>query len=121
MDTASGEKGETMSDLISRQMAIDEIKYEFEMINSALDSLILDFNTRERLRQERDEAIEIILNSIQHLPSVETHGHWIEIEDFTVRGYCSVCGWKSHLYEDDVIGMPYCPNCGAKMDKTGEE
>ena len=57
-------------DTISRQTAIDEIEYELELINSALDSLTLDFNTRERLEQRRDEAREI-LNSIQQLPSAQ--------------------------------------------------
>ena len=45
------------------------------------------------------------------------HGRWIETEnDSRISGYCSYCGWKAHMYEDDVIGMPYCPNCGARMD-----
>lgn len=57
-------------DTISRQTAIDEIEYELEMINSALDSITLDFNARERLRQRRGEAREI-LNSIQQLPSAQ--------------------------------------------------
>lgn len=60
-----------VGDTISRQAAIDEIEYELEMINSALDSITLDFNTRERLRQRRGEAREI-LNSIQQLPSAQT-------------------------------------------------
>ena len=59
-----------MSDLIDRQAAIDEIEYELEMINSALDSLTLDFIARERLQQRRGEAREI-LNSIQQLPSAQ--------------------------------------------------
>ena len=59
-----------MSDTIYRQAAIDEIEYELEMINSALDSIALDFNARERLRQRRGEAREI-LNSIQQLPSAQ--------------------------------------------------
>lgn len=57
-------------DCVSRQAAIDEIEYELEMINSTLDSITLDFNARERLRQRRGEAREI-LNSIQQLPSVQ--------------------------------------------------
>ena len=59
-----------MSDLISRHAVIDEIEYELEMIDSALDSITLDFNARERLRQRKGEAREI-LNSIQQLPSAE--------------------------------------------------
>ena len=59
-----------MSDLIYKQAAIDEAQYEIEMINHALDSLTLDFNARERLRQRKGEAREI-LNSIQALPTVD--------------------------------------------------
>ena len=62
--------GKMVEDLISRRAAIDEIEYELEMINSALDSIALDFNARERLRQRRGEAREI-LNSIQQLPSAQ--------------------------------------------------
>lgn len=58
------------TDAVSRQAAIDEIEYELEMINLALDSITLDFNARERLRQRKGEAREI-LNSIQQLPSAQ--------------------------------------------------
>ena len=48
------------------------------------------------------------------------HGEWVEPDDeweaCVISCICSVCGWRSHLFEDDVNGMPYCPNCGAKMD-----
>ena len=60
-------------DVIYRKAAIDEIEFELEMINSALDSMTLDFNARERLRQRKGEAREI-LNSIQQLPSAQ---RWI--------------------------------------------
>lgn len=44
-------------------------------------------------------------------------GEWIEPgeNDITTACICSVCDWKGHIMEDDVLGMPYCPNCGAKM------
>ena len=69
-----------MSDPIDRQAAIDEIEYELEMINSALDSITLDFNARERLYQRRGEAREI-LNSIQQLPSVQPEIKPIDYQD----------------------------------------
>lgn len=49
-------------------------------------------------------------------------GEWIEVEDTEtkINGYCSNCGWESKLYEEDILGMPFCPNCGAKM-KGGAE
>ena len=44
-------------------------------------------------------------------------GKWIAYDDDSrIAGKCSVCGWESHLYEDDVVGMSYCPNCGAEME-----
>ena len=47
------------------------------------------------------------------------HAHWIEYEDDSlIHGKCSNCQWEAHLYEDDVVGMQYCPNCGALMIKT---
>jgi len=57
---------------------------------------------------------------IEALPSVEPErkkGHWIEVDDDRIRGKCSVCGWEAHLYEDDVVGMDYCPNCGARLEE----
>ena len=45
------------------------------------------------------------------------HGMWMhDKDDCLVSGYCSVCGWQSIIYETDVADMPFCPNCGAKMD-----
>ena len=69
-----------MNDLISRQDAIDEIGYEIEMINLALDSITLEFNARERLYQRRGEARDI-LNSIQVLPSAQTEPQWIPVSE----------------------------------------
>ena len=49
-------------------------------------------------------------------------GQWLKLEDDDSRisGICSICGWKSLYYETDVVGMPYCPNCGAKMEDINE-
>ena len=47
------------------------------------------------------------------------HGWWIYLDPrdcATISGRCSCCGWEAHYYEDDVADMPYCPNCGARMD-----
>ena len=44
-------------------------------------------------------------------------GKWIDVDDYSniISGSCSACGWQAHLYEDDVVGMNFCPNCGADM------
>lgn len=46
------------------------------------------------------------------------YGHWINGNDNIIIGTCSVCGWNAINGETDVSGMPYCPNCGAKMDEV---
>ena len=62
-----------------------------------------------------------IIAQVNAEPTIEERktGEWIEVDDDRISGKCSVCGWEAHLYEDDVVGMLYCPNCGARMD--GEE
>lgn len=46
------------------------------------------------------------------------HGYWIEPddEDVLTACICSTCDWHGNIMEDDVMGMNYCPNCGARMD-----
>lgn len=45
-------------------------------------------------------------------------GYWIEPddEDVLTACICSICDWHGNIMEDDVMGMNYCPNCGARMD-----
>lgn len=44
-------------------------------------------------------------------------GRWMhDKDDSLISGYCSCCGWLSIICETDVAGMPFCPNCGAKME-----
>lgn len=68
-------------------------------------------------------AMQDVKEIIKAVPEVDAvpvvPGMWIhpdEKEDGTVSGRCSHCGWEAHYYEDDVADMPYCPNCGTKMD-----
>lgn len=97
-----------MSDLISRQAAIDALRVmQTYKLGVGDDMLLID------LAEAQTELMT--------LPSSERKsGRWEEICNDHISGRCSACGWEAHLYEDDVVGMPYCPNCGAKMDKGGE-
>ena len=93
-----------MNDLISRQMLLEYIHGE------PIGRLLCDKYNLDGL--------------IRQLPSAQPErkkGKWIEAYDpfNRISGRCSVCGWEAHLYEDDVVGMNYCPNCGADM--RGEE
>lgn len=62
-----------------------------------------------------------LVHAIQMLPRVEAEpvrrGRWLHTkDDIIISGYCSECGWVSAVGENDVAGMSYCPNCGAKME-----
>lgn len=71
--------------------------------------------------KEVDKAYE----AIQQLPSAQPErktGRWIKVDDpdNRISGRCSVCGWEALLYETDVVGMDYCPNCGARLEDEKE-
>lgn len=100
------------NDLINRQMAIDELEHK------------KDKNAKGDISGFYNKIIQNDIDALMQLPSVQSEskkGKWIEAYDpFNhISGRCSVCGWEAHLYEDDVVGMNYCPNCGAEME--GEE
>lgn len=91
-------------DLISRQTALE-----------ALNRIEISRNASWY------EFYQKALTAVGILPSAQPErkkGHWIEINDSynRISGKCSVCGWESHMYEDDVVGMDFCPNCGARLD-----
>ena len=91
-----------MSDLISRQDAIDAI------------SAILD-NPNHAEFLYGDE----ICKTLQDLPSAERRGRWeFNIDDeewsWNVPFKCTQCGgWNNRE-------TPYCPHCGAKMIEPQE-
>jgi len=107
-----------VKDLISRRAAIDEIEYELEMINSALDSIALDFNARERLRQRRGEAREI-LNSIQQLPSAQPEiirCKNCKYARLTSDGSCKYCDIWFPDEAEYMDGDYYCASAERKGD-----
>ena len=65
----------------------------------------------------RREMLEVCIDEIESLPSAEPErktGRWMLAED---GWYCSAC----ELYppfdcDPEEKGIPYCPNCGAKME-----
>ena len=105
-----------MDDLISRQAAID-----------AFDGVKVDEGWCTEYDIGYNDGIDLAVSKLSVLPSAQPkrkRGKWIDeaYDPFaTISGRCSVCGWEAHLYEDDVVGMNYCPNCGARMDEFEEE
>ena len=105
-----------MNDLISRQAAIDAVEH----ITSSMSVCVNSDECHGMKRMQRQTVIELT-NLPPAQPERKT-GRWIDAAyDFIISGRCSVCGWEAHLYEDDVVGMNYCPNCGARMDGFEEE
>lgn len=87
--------------LIDADALIKELEPEVERVD--------DFVARTYVRA--------VINDIKKYPSAEKRGKWLAGDDETVSGECSVCGWEANYYETDVCGMPYCPNCGARMNE----
>ena len=90
-----------MSDLISREKAIDAVY--------------------ERIREigyEHNQSVRSIIQAIRDLPSAEQakRGKWINTHEkdewYCIVYKCSVCGYKT-LGKFDK----FCGRCGARMDK----
>lgn len=69
-----------MDDLISRRAAINALIENKEMINTVLDSLTLDYNTRKNQEQRRGQINEDI-ETIKALPSAQPE-HEYTMEEF---------------------------------------
>lgn len=107
-----------MTDLISRQAAIDEWKNDFRGYVNALDLPRDDYNG--------------IMEYIDELPSVEVEpvkkGKWIHDNRKHIR--CSECGnelpiqaviLRGETVYEYAGGNNYCPNCGARMEGEHED
>ena len=79
---------------------------------------------------ERDLCLFVSESDIKDIPAADVapvvHGRWITWEDAgnfppsPDRYECSVChDAAQRLCNGDDLLSPYCPNCGAKMDKEG--
>lgn len=103
-----------VDDLISRQAAIDALGEK---------PLAWTEGEYELGLQNQWQSDVDALNGLPSAQPERKTGRWIDeaYDPFIISGRCSVCGWEAHLYEDDVVGMNYCPNCGAKMDGFEEE
>ena len=108
-----------MSDLISRQAAIDAVNAYFTL--SEVSRTIQNMTSIQEMLEKMPSA------DVQPVQ----HGHWIwdkDGMDFSIGCWrCSVCGAKPATWWDtvesnplDKIGSHYCGNCGAKMDGDEE-
>ena len=134
-------------DMISRQVAIDALTENKEMINAVLDSLTLDYNTRRNQEQRRGQINEDI-ETIKALPSAQPKnmsvtfdvqkitkhksdfsdlpsaqpgrkkGKWLDNYQYGYK--CSECGAYLEIDCGDAE-MNFCPNCGADMRGEQDE
>ena len=72
------------------------------------------------LRKELEVKIARLENTIKELEQGQKTGQWVFVDKAHEHAYCSECGYGN---VDLFNGRPhnYCPNCGAKMDKEGDE
>ena len=94
-----------MSDLISRQDAIDILTSAVERCKGIYGDL--------------GGAVSGAREFIKSLPSAEPErktGHWIDTDNYYQRWKCSECGCHTRDAEPN-----YCPNCGAKMEMRNDE
>lgn len=120
-----------MSDLISRQAAIDALwkalyEYEDKTEKQFQESEDLDVGDWMLHRIFVQNMSGIDIQTILNLPSAEPvrYGKWIygEHDIAMCDGYrCSNCGYfvpwdYSHKSIDYIEEYKYCPQCGARMD-----
>ena len=97
-----------MSDLISRQEAIDALDKRFDNVPME--------QTAEILKLRKD------LRELPSIQSKQKRGKWIYGEDeYGIDGYhCDKCGffvpWDyTHKFINYIEDYNFCPNCGADM------
>ena len=134
-----------MNDLISRQAAIDSIEKHLrfgdelypltdtdKVLNHAFSIAASCVYNLPSAQQDCTECAEydherhycqkycdVIRRTLGEAKPERKTGKWIVVDDGCISGKCSVCGWEAHMYEDDVVGMDYCPNCGARLEGEG--
>ena len=103
-----------MSDLISRQDAIDLVKHR--MKHNPMKSV--------EFIQGLQDAYLRVLSDLNALPPAERKGEWIwspKDIDGTVSGCCSNCSFSHLFIGGHTAQFNYCPNCGAYMRGDTDE
>jgi len=91
-----------MSELISRQKAIDILK-----------------NMMRDCFPEAEEELDAVITTVREIPSAEPErkkGEWLLKPNIYGVAYCSGCDYELHTNNTN-----FCPNCGADMRAKGNE
>lgn len=95
-----------MADYISRNKAINAIK-----------NLESSMPAKDNYAEGYDAALGRVLIAVRGVPPTADvqpirHGRWIN------DGDCMLCSCCNYAYNSWFMGSNYCPNCGARMDKS---
>lgn len=95
----SGDGGDGMNDLISRQQTLKALRKLFKESN---------------YKREYFNAID----AVEDVPAEEPKkGRWVPVTNGRGGNECSVCHSYAPSYKNgDEHTSAYCPNCGAKME-----
>ena len=138
-----------MDDLISRQVAIDDLKYkdpsqiwdtaDIEVWINSLPSAQPERKTDENNHYKTgyDQGFVDACKMYEKKQPERKTGRWISVDSYTAFGgdemtwlahgnpiayhYCSEC--KNHAYaleDGEDLLSDFCPNCGSPMLKDGE-
>jgi NADH pyrophosphatase NudC (nudix superfamily) len=123
-----------MSDLISRQAAIDALwkalcDYEDETEKQFQESEDLDVGDWIGHKIFVQNMNDIDRQAILNLPTIEPkHGKWIKDGEVyalykctACNNLCTVAGYANCIHEEQMYkAFKFCPNCGAKMERSEE-
>ena len=104
-----------MSDLISRQAAIDAIDKTTWYHQNRNKDMVIGANSKEHQAWYKAEDVYKALESVPDALPERKKGKWRRrLVDcgFNADWHCSECDWKTSLEEH---GYNFCPNCGADM------
>lgn len=117
-----------MSDLISRQAAIDLLNDGAELLRSALlDETDILWDDRAKYEWGLG-LIEAYIFDMNDLPPAQPeHGRWIPLNNQTAK--CSLCGATESTFGKDLTGRAlihkavkrYCSWCGNPLDEVEEK
>ena len=131
MACASAMKGKTMSDMISRQAAIDALwkalyEYEDKTEKQFQESEDLDAAEWFQHRIFVQNMSDIDRRTLLDLPTIDAvpvvHGKWV-VRHFVTEGngvdipFCTACEKPNRFPQKTA----FCPNCGAIMDGEMED
>ena len=78
----------------------------------------------------RQSVILGVVHTVKKQPTVDAvevvHGRWVVSRESEISKniWCTACGEDFYIHKNSTLKldrMPYCPNCGAKMDGGDED